>query len=516
VALDLDAPQFGEQAWHAFTADASIDAESRSHRDRIFIAVGDYLPDLDWKRARLLEVGAYRHYTGHMIAGERGSQCVATDLSAAALRDGRKQAERAGIGGNATLVAADFMDLPLSSDCFDAVFVSASVHHTLRPEVVLREMFRVLKPGGILILHNEPCARLCCFHAFASNRPDSLTPFELHLRDAGLLPTISSPFGGARPEQLFGMVENDRIPLSLYMETFAEFGDVVERKLSIHGLLGAFEERILAQSGHGRALQAMVRARLREAVGIAQSRLGATERLLGYRMPTECQVHAMAASLARVLERRSDYASEEEWRAELFGSALSAVVRKLPATHRDPPLFRRPVKVDPDGLVREDEAAADPLANPLLPDLPTCESGDELEAWYPRTDWHWIQEAHGVRSLANLTAHSRVDIPPQAQSTLLLVRYFAVATQGTPYRVRLWGAGRVLADQLIVLQESRLMRTLVPPGCAELIFEIDAGDDVLPDPAWRIRVGVLQQFHAGEAGGDAANVSLSSTLPVAP
>jgi len=60
------------------------------------------------------------------------------------------------------------------------------------------------------------------------------------------------------------------------------------------------------------------------------------------------------------------------------------------------------------------------------------------------------------------------------------------------------------------------MRTLVPPGCAELIFEIDAGDDVLPDPAWRIRVGVLQQFHAGEAGGDAANVSLSSTLPVAP
>ena len=514
MAIDLDAPQFGEQAWHAFTADVGIATESHVHRDRIVTAVVDYLPELDWKRARLLEVGAYRHYSGHLIAAERGSECVMTDLSAAALRDGRRQAERDGVPARATLVSADFHDLPMSTDCFDAVFVAASVHHTRHPEIVLREMFRVLKPGGILILHNEPCARLCCFHAFASNRPESLTPFEQHLRDAGLLPTVSSPFGGARPEQLFGMVENDRIPLSLYMATFAEVGDVVERRLSMHGLVGAFENEILALCGRGGALKAMVRDRLRAAVALAREKFGDTERLLGYRLPTECEVHAMAAAVARVLEQRTAFATSDEWHAEIFGSALSAVVRKHPGRRRDVPLFQRPVATDPDGLVRETSTTADPLSEPLLPDLPTCEAGDELEPWFPRGDWQWVHAADGVRTMANLAPQGRVDIPPHAERTLLLVRYYAVVTDGLPYRVRVWGAGRLLADHLIVLQESRLVRAFVPPGCAEILFEIDAGDDVDMDYPWRIRIGVFQQFRAGEPEGDGM-VPPPSHMPLA-
>ena len=82
-AFDLDAPQLGEHAWHAFTADPKIDAESLAHRDRIEAAVAAWLPALAWTQARLLEVGAYRHYTGHLIAAERGVQCVVTDIAAA-------------------------------------------------------------------------------------------------------------------------------------------------------------------------------------------------------------------------------------------------------------------------------------------------------------------------------------------------------------------------------------------------------------------------------------------------
>ena len=148
---DIDAPQLGEHAWHAFTADTAIATESLAHRDRIEAVGRQYLPGLDWRSARILEVGAYRHYTGHLLAGSACRDYVATDLSAAAaLRDGRQQAERDGVPGSATLVAADFLDLPFSSDVFDVVFVAASVHHTRRPEVVLREMLRVIKPGGLL------------------------------------------------------------------------------------------------------------------------------------------------------------------------------------------------------------------------------------------------------------------------------------------------------------------------------------------------------------------------------
>jgi len=496
MTVDLDAPQFGEQAWHAFTADPTIRDQSHAHRDRIVTAVADHLPKLDWTAARFLEVGAYRHYTGHLLAAERGCESVLTDLSAAALRDGRRQAERDGVPATATLVPADFHELPVSTDSVDIVFVAASVHHTRSPEVVLREMLRILKPGGILILHNEPCARLCCFHAFASNRPDSLTPYELRLRDAGLLPTISSPFGGARPEQLFGMVENDRIPLSLYLDTFAAAGDVVERKLSMHSLVGSFEEGILALAADHPAVATQVAGRLRAAVAFAREGMGDTERLLGYRMPTECDIHAMAASIARVLSQPQAFDTRDDWLADLFGSALSAVVRKHEGAKRSVPLFAVPMTPTVDGMTTAVGAGSDSLTAPLLPDLPTCDDGAALEPWYPARDWQWMRTDDGVRTMANLGAVARVDIAPHAQRTLLLVRYFAVVGNVRPYRVRLWASGQMLAEQLIVLQESRLMRVLVPPNCAELVFEIAADDDADMDYTWRIRVGVLQQFRA--------------------
>ena len=519
MALDLDAPQFGEQAWHAFTADSNIASESHAHRDRIVTAVTDYLPDLDWRRARLLEVGAYRHYTGHLIEAELGSECVISDLSAAALRDGSRQAERDGIPAKATRVAADFHDFPMSSDCFDAVFVAASVHHTRHPEIVLREMFRMLKPGGILILHNEPCARLCCFHAFASNRPEDLTPFERHLRDAGILATVSSPFGGARPEQLFGMVENDRIPLSLYMAAFADAGEVLERRLSMHGLVGAFEKEILAMQGRGprqgvegddsRSLARCARG-VRKRNSAAPSGCSAIA----------CRPSARCTRWRRRSRTRSSNARHSQ--ATTSGMRRCSAARSapwcasIPEARRDGPMFRRAVTIDADGLVREASTAADPLSDPLLPDLPTCEAGEELEPWFPRSDWQWVHAEDGVRSMVNLAPQCRVDIPPRGERTLLLIRYFAVVTAGHPYRVRVWGAGRLLAEHLIVLQESRLVRAFVPPGCAEILFDIDAGDGAAMDFPWRIRVGVFQQFRAGDEQGDDTRPPTSPAALAAP
>jgi len=185
-SLALDAPQLGEHAWHAFTDDRAIDNVSVDHRDRIEAFVRKHLPSLDWRRARLLEVAAYRHYTAHILAATHGCEAVVTDI-AASLRDGTASAAAQGLHGKTTMVVADFHDLPFSDDYFDVVFVASSVHHTRSPEQVLRDMLRVLKPAGILIVENEPCARVCCFHAFVSNRQESFTPFEAALREAGQL-----------------------------------------------------------------------------------------------------------------------------------------------------------------------------------------------------------------------------------------------------------------------------------------------------------------------------------------
>lgn len=495
-SLTLDAPQLGEHVWHSMTADPGIAAESKAHRERIDAVAAEYQPELDWSRARLLEIGAYRHYTGHLIAAERRSHYVVSDISAAALRDGARLAEAAGVQAKATMVVADFHDLPFTTGYFDVAMVVASVHHTRQPERVLQELMRVLKPGGLLVVANEPCARALCFHAFASNRPESMTPFESALNAAGLLPTLSSPFWGARPEHLFGMVENDRIPLSLYTETFAQEGGVLERTLAMHSLIGPFERSLMETQAKGARLRSEIRALLRSAVARATSLYGETERLLGYRLPTECEIHALAQRAGLLLEQRRKFANDDEWQAELFGAALSAVVRKRgtglsPATEP----FRRDMHIEPDGLVRErsdSSTAAAGLAQPLLPDIHACDDGAELEAWFPKQDWQWVHTDN--KNLVNLKPESVIEVAPRAERTLLLVRYFAVIDNSVPYWVRFWAGGKLLDEQMIVLNESRLVRAWLPEGTAEIMVELETVDRTPIDAPWRIRIGVFQMF----------------------
>lgn len=525
-SFDLDAPQLGEHVWHAFTADPNIDAESLAHRDRVEAVIAAYLPGLDWPRARVLEVGAYRHYSGHLLASAHGAECVVTDIAAAALRDGRNRAHALGERATALPVVCDFHDFPFSTDGFDVVFVAASVHHSRRPEQVLREMLRVVKPGGLLIVANEPCARACCFHAFACNRAESLTSYEAGLDRAGLLPTLSSPFWGARPEHLFGMVENDRIPLSLYMDTLGEAGVIVERGLSTHALVGPFERELMALTARGADMQRAVRLLLRAAVDRARADFGDTERRLDYRLPSEGDIHALAGTVARLLENRPPAGADDEWRAEIFGAALSAVVRKSPAraalAAAAPPLFRRDMTTEADGLVRErpdSGSLVGQLAVPLLPDLNSCRDGATLEPWFPGADWQWVHAENGERSMANLSAVCRIDVPPRPARALLLIRYFAVVTEGQPYRVRIWTRGRLLDDQAIVLQESRLVRAWLPEGSSEIFVEIATEDDAPMDLAWRIRIGVCQLFDVGTAAASetpAARLDAVSTIPSTP
>jgi len=497
-SFDLDAPQLGEHVWHSFTADGTIPEVALAHRARIEAAVARYLPGFDWSAGRLLEVGAYRHYTAHLLAADRGIEAVVTDIVATSLRDGTTQARANNVTGKAVMVVADYHDFPFSDDCFDIVFVASSVHHTRHPEQVLREMMRVLKPGGILLLANEPCARICCFHAFQTNREGSLTPYEAGLHAKGLLPTLSSPFWGARAEQLFGMVENDRIPLSLYMTELAAQGSMLERKLTPFGLIGPFEKELLRVPGKGPRRREAVTALLRSVVERATDGHGERERLLDYRLPTECDVHLLAGRVCNMLERRPRFAPAAEWEAEMFGSALSAIVRKHgKATGETVPMFRREMAFEEDGLVRERidaQSVASHLGNGLLPDIHSSASASALAQWFAPDDWQWEREQHGAVSMVNRGPRVRVQVEANATRTILLMRYYAVVRNNQRYRVRVWGAGALLDDQVVVIEESRLMRAWLPAGCAEIVIELCDLDGAVAAPMPQIRVGVFQLF----------------------
>jgi ubiquinone/menaquinone biosynthesis C-methylase UbiE len=78
---------------------------------------------------------------------ERAATCTGVDASPEMLRQARRR-----LGGGARLLAADAASLPLRGATFESVLSNSSLHYWSDARRALRELVRVLKPGGTLVL----------------------------------------------------------------------------------------------------------------------------------------------------------------------------------------------------------------------------------------------------------------------------------------------------------------------------------------------------------------------------
>jgi demethylmenaquinone methyltransferase/2-methoxy-6-polyprenyl-1,4-benzoquinol methylase len=81
----------------------------------------------------------------------RGHATV-VDMTADMLAEGRKRAEATDFAGALDWVVGDAMALPLPGGAFDAYAISFGIRNVTRIEDALAEAFRVLKPGGRLMV----------------------------------------------------------------------------------------------------------------------------------------------------------------------------------------------------------------------------------------------------------------------------------------------------------------------------------------------------------------------------
>jgi SAM-dependent methyltransferase len=72
-----------------------------------------------------------------------GARLIGVDISAGMLAKARRH--------SADLVRGDSARLPFADGCFDAVFARSLLHHLPEPEAGVREIARVLRPGGELV-----------------------------------------------------------------------------------------------------------------------------------------------------------------------------------------------------------------------------------------------------------------------------------------------------------------------------------------------------------------------------
>jgi ArsR family transcriptional regulator len=134
----------------------------RSFFDSVAGRLGrDYVPGKSWKGLaetllRLMpplviaDMGAGEGAFALLLA-QQAKKVIAVDSSAKMIEVGREQALRHGVE-NVEYRLGDMEEIPIADVEVDLVFFSQSLHHALHPERAVDEAWRILQPGGRLVI----------------------------------------------------------------------------------------------------------------------------------------------------------------------------------------------------------------------------------------------------------------------------------------------------------------------------------------------------------------------------
>ena len=121
----------------------------------------DYVPGRSWKGMaeallRLMppmviaDLGAGEGAFALLLA-QRATKVIAVDSSSKMIEVSREQALRHGVK-NVEYRLGDMEELPIEDRAVDLVFFSQSLHHALHPERAIQEAWRILVPGGRIVV----------------------------------------------------------------------------------------------------------------------------------------------------------------------------------------------------------------------------------------------------------------------------------------------------------------------------------------------------------------------------
>lgn len=484
--------QIGEVGWHSVHVDGTMDAVSDAHAAEMLRVIQAN----NLNQPRILEIGAYAHHSSHIVASQAGGIGVSHDISKASLLEGSRRAKVRGFECHHIAVAGDFHDLPFNDGWFDLVFVASSVHHTWRPWKVMEEMLRVVRPGGIVHISNEPIGRTAGLYAFRGNRANERSAYENGIESFGLTATISSPFPGSRAEALFGIIENDRIPFHVYQDTLLRDDiEVKEWNLDFGGTVGPFENWLMETMPSAIQIHDRLTGNLREIAGLYTNR----DSLSGFRVPTDDELWPLCYHLERSLQElaTSSDARKKTLIANLFGGALTATLKKRVTGFKigrtnapsEGSMFKRSLMEDGEvyrDLPRSSNVSLD-LENALG-------EGGDVAGFFNQNDWVKVTEESGIETLCNINGLGSIDC--KTQDGVLILRTYSVAVD-KPYFFDVLVNDVLAYSHCVTASESHLAKCIIRPG-AEVRVRIHGGDLVPLNLPYHSRI--IARYIAIEAG----------------
>ena len=510
-------PLLGEFVWHSVTLDPTLKDVSEAHYTEVAELLGRYRAYLPAK-PEVLEVASYAHTTGYMLEQRLNVRATLLDISASNLRLGRRLAEEQSLPTEGTrLVAGDFHRLPFEDGQFDFVFICSALHHTMRWQQLLEDLIRVVRPGGLLLLQNEPLLREFCFYKFRTNRIENFTPFEKKLDELEIIRTVAQPYLGSRPESMFGMVENQSIPLDSMLDVLAQDCRTLELTLNPEVCMTALEQEILGQRSLEKTeLATWLTRRLEGLVAAAAEWLGPTERGLGFSLPSGAEIVALSEQAAHFLKALPEPGRPKSLERLAKGKfmlarAVRSAVRRLPAplrqkfpntlehlgwvphqlaraiekTPSDPfreglaRLFGASVKIvarkrgqpkkaaagrlkisfqESDGVIMGFEPAMLRLLGQdgaIIPDLQTAPP-EEIQKTFPAPQWRLDTLPQGIRTVVSAEVVAPICATLPVGRGLILLRANATRID-QPYRLVLLAGEQELAHQDVYQSEAFLM-----------------------------------------------------------
>jgi SAM-dependent methyltransferase len=184
-------------------------ADENMRRGSILRANLDFIPSL----TPFLEVGANAGHTSYMLSNEFQADGFALDLSADALRHGQFLREAWRLERAPILTAGDATHLPYRDNSLAFVMSFQTLSQFLDVESVVREVHRVLAPGGVFYFAEEPVRRQMTLRLHRAPYPDRMKPMEKWFYESGLLDFVAMDVIGADQEESFGIRQNHRFGL---------------------------------------------------------------------------------------------------------------------------------------------------------------------------------------------------------------------------------------------------------------------------------------------------------------